>query len=92
MSGIQETWLKIKTIPGANIIVWGLVLVCHAVANSFQAFFVLRFILGGSGNLQLVVAKNYAGMCESCVAPILISIITMFYRKDEQVSNQSFYK
>ena len=25
------------------------------------------------------------GMCESCVAPILIHIITMFYKKDEQV-------
>lgn len=25
-------------------------------------------------------------MCESCVAPILILIISMFYRKDEQVS------
>lgn len=25
------------------------------------------------------------GMCESCVAPILILIISMFYRKDEQV-------
>lgn len=24
-------------------------------------------------------------MCESCVAPILILIITMFYKKDEQV-------
>ena len=26
-----------------------------------------------------------SGMCESCVAPILILIISMFYKKDEQV-------
>lgn len=28
---------------------------------------------------------KFAGMCESCVAPILILIISMFYKKDEQV-------
>ncbi|KAG1779834.1 MFS general substrate transporter [Suillus placidus] len=61
--------LRLGKYLGVNIIIWGVVLLCHALANSFQAFFVLRFILG---------------MCESCVAPILISIISMFYRKNEQ--------
>lgn len=61
--------LRLGKYLGVNIIVWGVVLLCHALANSFQAFFALRFILG---------------MCESCVSPILISIISMFYRKNEQ--------
>ncbi|KAJ8487342.1 hypothetical protein ONZ45_g14372 [Pleurotus djamor] len=39
------------------------------LGTSFGAFFALRFILG---------------MCESCVAPILILIISMFYKRDEQ--------
>ncbi|OJA16978.1 hypothetical protein AZE42_00562 [Rhizopogon vesiculosus] len=68
--------LKLAKYLGANIIVWGIVLLCHALANSFQAFFVLRFILG---------------MCESCVAPILISIITMFYRKEEQATRIAYF-
>ncbi|KAN0097338.1 hypothetical protein V8E55_001784 [Tylopilus felleus] len=29
----------------AHILVWGIILICHASANSFGAFFVLRFIL-----------------------------------------------
>lgn len=29
--------------------------------------------------------KLFLGMLESCVAPILILIISMFYKKDEQV-------
>lgn len=61
--------LRLGKYLGVNIIIWGVVLFCHALANSFQTFFALRFILG---------------MCESCVSPILISIISMFYRKNEQ--------
>lgn len=29
-------------------------------------------------------------MCESCVAPILILIISMFYKKDEQVRSGGY--
>ncbi|KIJ56803.1 hypothetical protein M422DRAFT_238402 [Sphaerobolus stellatus SS14] len=43
----------------------------HVTAPTFGGFFVLRFLLG---------------MCESCVAPILIFIISVFYKKDEQAS------
>ena len=48
----------------------------HAVPSSFGAFFALRFLLG---------------MCECCVAPILILIISMFYKKDEQASRISWF-
>ena len=30
-------------------------------------------------------------MCESCVAPILILIISMFYKKSEQVSGKKVH-
>lgn len=33
----------------------------------------------------MILIDYYVGMCESCVAPILILIISMFYKKDEQV-------
>lgn len=61
---------------------------CHAAATSFGAFFALRFLLGMSSSKMSKLADVEAliGMCESCVAPILILIITMFYKKDEQVS------
>ncbi|KAK1232370.1 hypothetical protein PQX77_004492 [Marasmius sp. AFHP31] len=74
------TYLSQKTrvakYLGANIVVWGIILALHAVAESFGAFFALRFLLG---------------MCESCVAPILILIISMFYKKNEQASRISWF-
>ncbi|KAI1792940.1 MFS general substrate transporter [Ganoderma leucocontextum] len=68
--------LRVAKYLGANIIAWGIILMCHAAASSFGAFFALRFLLG---------------MCESCVAPILILIISMFYRKDEQATRISWF-
>ncbi|KAI0771463.1 MFS general substrate transporter [Trametes elegans] len=68
--------LRVAKYLGANIIVWGIILMCHAAATSFGAFFALRFLLG---------------MCESCVAPILILIISMFYKKDEQGTRVSWF-
>ncbi|KIM90714.1 hypothetical protein PILCRDRAFT_143473 [Piloderma croceum F 1598] len=56
---------------GVNIVIWGALLMLHAATTSFGAFFALRFLLG---------------MCESCVAPILILIISMFYKKNEQAT------
>lgn len=44
----------------------------QATTTNFGAFFALRFLMG---------------MFESCVAPILILIITMFYKHDEQVGD-----
>ena len=57
---------------GVNIVVWGAILMLHASTTSFRAFFALRFLLG---------------MCECCVAPILVLIVSMFYKKDEQVGH-----
>lgn len=63
--------LPVAKYLGANVVLWGIILMLHATATSFSGFFALRFFLG---------------MCESCVAPILILIISMFYKKNEQGS------
>ncbi|TBU40457.1 MFS general substrate transporter [Dichomitus squalens] len=67
---------RVAKYLGGNIIIWGIVLMSHAAASSFGAFFALRFLLG---------------MCESCVAPILILLISMFYKKDEQATRISWF-
>lgn len=68
--------LRVAKYLGVNIVLWGIILMLHSVANSFGAFFALRFLLG---------------MCESCVAPILILIISMFYKKNEQARRISWF-
>jgi len=61
----------------------------HSVGTSFGAFFALRFILGKFLLLSIfdwgLLTTSFEGMCESCVAPSLILIISMFYKKNEQV-------
>lgn len=73
---------------GANIILWGIIMALHAIPRSFAPFFVLRLILGQwhTANDCVCALIGIPGMLESCVAPILILIISMFYKKNEQVS------
>lgn len=76
-----------------NVVLWGIVLMCHAIPNTFAPFFVLRILLGISllpfSSVKvchlIIFWFSTAGMLESCVAPILILIISMFYKKNEQV-------
>ncbi|KAH0587483.1 hypothetical protein H2248_006265 [Termitomyces sp. 'cryptogamus'] len=68
--------LRVAKYLGANVVLWGIVLMLHAVGTSFSAFFTLRVLLG---------------MLESCVAPILILIVSMFYKKDEQAQRISWF-
>ncbi|KAG6840661.1 hypothetical protein C0991_005255 [Blastosporella zonata] len=67
---------RVAKYLGVNVVLWGIVLMLHAVGTSFGAFFALRVLLG---------------MLESCVAPILILIISMFYKKDEQARRISWF-
>ncbi|KAJ7638742.1 MFS general substrate transporter [Roridomyces roridus] len=67
---------RVAKYLGANIVLWGVILMLHSVGTSFGAFFALRFLLG---------------MCECCVAPILILLVSMFYRKNEQASRISWF-
>lgn len=67
---------RVAKYLGCNIVLWGIILMLHATASTFQAFFALRFLLG---------------MCESCAAPLLILVISMFYKKNEQGSRVSWF-
>lgn len=69
----------------------------QAVPNTFAPIFVLRFLLGKISQVNissindLYKTFSYKGMLESCVAPILILIISMFYKKNEQVCVRQVY-
>ncbi|GAA6021037.1 hypothetical protein JCM11491_005975 [Sporobolomyces phaffii] len=54
---------------GVNIILWATFLILHSASANFPFFFAMRFLLG---------------MCEACVSPILIALVSGFYRKEEQ--------
>lgn len=54
---------------GVNIVLWGTVALCHAACNTYAA---------------LAVARTLLGVFESCVSPIIILIIAMWYKKSEQ--------
>ena len=83
--------LRLGKYLGANIVLWGIIMMLHAVPKSFGPFFVLRLLLGEPSQLlscyKSIDANGPKGMLESCVAPILILIISMFYTKNEQVSS-----
>lgn len=80
--------LRLGKYLGANIVLWGIIMMLHSVPQSFGPFFVLRLLLGKRLNSTRYCSETYvtSGMLESCVAPILILIISMFYTKREQVS------
>ncbi|KAN0110961.1 allantoate permease [Hyaloscypha variabilis] len=61
---------------GVNIMLWGLVLGCHAACTSFAG---------------LAVCRTLLGVFESCVAPILVLIIAMWYKKGEQGRRVSWF-
>jgi len=67
---------RIAKYLGVNVCLWGLMLMLQATTESFGAFFALRFLMG---------------MLESCVAPILILLIGMFYQKQEQGRRISWF-
>lgn len=55
---------------------WGLILGFHAACTSFAGLSVVRTLLG---------------VFESCVAPILVLIIAMWYKKEEQGRRVSWF-
>ncbi|KAK5127272.1 hypothetical protein LTR08_004461 [Meristemomyces frigidus] len=52
-----------------NIILWGVLVMLHAVCKNFAGFYALRFFLG---------------MLEACVSPSLILIVSMWYKQNER--------
>ncbi|KAF4550708.1 Allantoate permease-like protein [Elsinoe fawcettii] len=67
---------KYSLYLGVNIMLWGVVLMCHAATSSFAG---------------LAICRTLLGVFEACVAPILVIIIAMFYRKQEQGRRVSFF-
>ncbi|KUJ13590.1 MFS transporter [Mollisia scopiformis] len=61
---------------GCNIMLWGFVLGCHAACTSFAG---------------LAICRTLLGIFESCVAPILVLIIAMWYKKEEQGRRVSWF-
>ncbi|OCL05979.1 MFS transporter [Glonium stellatum] len=61
---------------GVNIMIWGIVLGCHAACTTFAG---------------LAVCRTLLGVFESCVAPILVLIIAMWYKKEEQGRRVSWF-
>jgi len=55
---------------------WGLILGCHAACTSFAG---------------LAICRTLLGVFESCVAPILVLIIAMWYKKEEQGRRVSWF-
>jgi MFS family permease len=61
---------------GVNIMLWGIVLACHAACTTFAG---------------LAVCRTLLGVFESCVAPILVLIIAMWYKKEKQGKRVSWF-
>lgn len=61
---------------GVNVMLWGVVLACTAAANSYASLMVIRTLLG---------------IFEAPVAPILVLIIAMWYKKEEQGRRVSYF-
>jgi MFS family permease len=61
---------------GVNIMLWGVVLACHAACTAYAG---------------LAICRTLLGVFESCVAPILVLIIAMWYKKEEQGRRVSWF-
>lgn len=61
---------------GANVMLWGVVLACMAATSSYAGMMVCRTLLG---------------IFEAPVAPILVLIIAMWYKKGEQGRRVSYF-
>lgn len=61
---------------GSNVMLWGVVLASMAACTSYAGLMVCRTILG---------------IFEACVAPILVIIIAMWYKKEEQGRRVSWF-
>ncbi|GAM90708.1 hypothetical protein ANO11243_087530 [Dothideomycetidae sp. 11243] len=67
---------KYSLYLSVNIMLWGAVLMCHAACNTYA---------------ELAICRTLLGVFEACVAPILVLLIAMFYRKAEQGRRVSFF-
>ena len=67
---------KLGKYLGINVMLWGVVLASMAACTSYAGLMICRTILG---------------IFEACVAPILVIIIAMWYKKEEQGRRVSWF-
>ncbi|KAK6435098.1 hypothetical protein LTR95_008711 [Oleoguttula sp. CCFEE 5521] len=67
---------RLSLYLGINIMLWGVVLAAHAACTSFAG---------------LAICRTLLGVFEACVAPILVLIIAMWYKKEEQGRRVSWF-
>ncbi|KAK5111193.1 hypothetical protein LTR85_012242 [Meristemomyces frigidus] len=71
-----QRFSRLSLYLGVNIMLWGVVLACHAACTSFAG---------------LAICRTLLGIFEACVAPILVLIIAMWYKKEEQGRRVSWF-
>ncbi|KAK4986705.1 hypothetical protein LTR50_005150 [Elasticomyces elasticus] len=73
---LAQRFSRLSLYLGINIMIWGVVLSCHAACTNFAG---------------LAICRTLLGVFESCVAPILVLIIAMWYKKEEQGRRVSWF-
>ena len=77
---------------GANIMMWGLVLGFHAACHDFAGLSIVRTLLGVFESwYELSFVHIRLQLTFSSVAPILVLIIAMWYKKEEQGRRVSWF-
>jgi len=78
---------------GINIMIWGLILACHAACTTFAGLSIVRTLLGVFESWYvLLLALLYKHLLTPySVAPILVLIIAMWYKKGEQGRRVSWF-
>lgn len=61
---------------GVNTVLWGITAACHAACTTYAALAVMRTLLGAF---------------ESCIGPIAVLIVAMWYKKSEQGRRISWF-
>ncbi|KAI9737134.1 MAG: hypothetical protein M1834_000726 [Cirrosporium novae-zelandiae] len=61
---------------GINIMLWGMILACHAAANNFA---------------DLVALRTLLGVFEACCQPSFIVLSSMWYKREEQTATVSYW-
>lgn len=73
---LAQHFSRLGLYLGVNVALWGIVLAGHAACTSYA---------------QLAVLRTLLGVFESCVAPILVIMIAMWYKKSEQGKRISYF-
>jgi ACS family allantoate permease-like MFS transporter len=87
---------RLSLYLGVNIMIWGVILGCHAACTSFAGLAVVRTLLGVFESWYVVFLYSRCALSVRAdrwcsVAPILVLIIAMWYKKSEQGRRVSYF-